>query len=333
MSREPSLKSLRAFEAVARLGSVTRAGNELSVTPGAISRRIKELEIDCGISVLERHGRGVRLTPEGSRLKNSLCPAFDMINKAISHMRCNSRRSRLVVSAEPIFAMSWLLPRLNLFRRENPKLEIIITNRFDERTIANPDIIIDWGILEDSASSEMLTQELIIPVCSPSVSPNRTLSGITLVHRHEMPKYYCFPDWATFLEAVGVRVIDPHEGIKVDEGLVLEAAREGIGVILASSTIAYDDLCSGRLVRPIEEAMEWSFGYTLSIDESIRDRTEVGSFRGWLLEEIARSSIAKQPLESGSACSEQTAMRDPNVTSATVRLGPGGGGGVSNAPM
>ena len=298
MFREPSLKSLRAFEAVARLGSLSRAGDELSVTSGAISRRIKDLESDLGISVVERCGRGMRLTSEGKWLKNSLCPAFELINRAISRMRCNSRKSTLVVTAAPVFALSWLLPRLNRFRRENPEIEIVIANRFNEHSMVNSDIVIDWGNANNNADWEMLTQEVVIPVCSPSACPNRTLSGATLVHRHRFPDRYSFPEWTDFLEAVGVRVTDPDGGIRVDGELVLQAAREGMGVILANSTIAHDDLRSGRLVRPIEETMELNFGYTLSIDKHARSRTEVESFRSWLLEELARS-IGKQSLGNG----------------------------------
>ena len=78
MVRLPSLNALRAFEAVARLGSVSLAGVELSVTPGAVSRHIKELENDLGVTTLERDGRGVRLTVDGKRLRNNLKPAFEM---------------------------------------------------------------------------------------------------------------------------------------------------------------------------------------------------------------------------------------------------------------
>ena len=110
MVREPSLKALRAFEAVARLGSVSRASDELSVTPGAISRRIRELELDLEVTVLERHGRGVRLTFAGEKLKSGLCPAFEIINRAVLDMNHNLRRNTLVVATIPVFAMSWLLP-------------------------------------------------------------------------------------------------------------------------------------------------------------------------------------------------------------------------------
>ena len=93
----PPLSKLRAFEAAARLGSITGAGEELSVSAGAVSRHIKELEAELGVPVLEREGRGVRLTDDGRSLYSSLQPAFDMIAGAVRQARRDPRRMRLTV--------------------------------------------------------------------------------------------------------------------------------------------------------------------------------------------------------------------------------------------
>ena len=53
-TRLPALPALRAFDAVARLGSLTRAAEALHLTHGAISHQIKALESDLGASLLER---------------------------------------------------------------------------------------------------------------------------------------------------------------------------------------------------------------------------------------------------------------------------------------
>ena len=79
----PSLNALRAFEVVARTGSVSAAASELFVTPGAISRQIKNLEEDFGVMLLERNGRGVRLTAAGEYLRNGLETAFAQISRTV----------------------------------------------------------------------------------------------------------------------------------------------------------------------------------------------------------------------------------------------------------
>lgn len=294
MARLPSLNALRAFEAVSRLGSVSLAGGELSVTPGAVSRHIKELENDLGVSVLERDGRGVRLTSDGKRLKNGLFPAFEMINRAVLSTRRDPRRKRLLVTVVPLFATSWLIPRLHHFGRQSPQVEIIVTDRFNEASLSETDVAIEWGAFDSQTGfvAERLTHERIFPVCVPSLCPNRTLAGATLLHRHSFPTHYDFPDWTTFLAAVGLEGregINSTLGISVSGGLIMDAVREGMGVALANTTIAQDDLEAGRLVRPIQESMETGLGYWLLTPKSVVDRPEVRAFRDWLLTELAGS--------------------------------------------
>ena len=303
MSRLPSLNSLRAFEAVARLGSISLAGGELSVTPGAVSRHIKELENDLGVSVLERDGRGVRLTSDGKRLRNGLYPAFDMINRAVVKARRDPRRRRLLITAVPLFATSWLIHRLHRFAGQTRHVEFVVTDRFNEVALSEADVAIEWGTFDSMTDliAEQLTHERIFPVCAPSVCPERTLAGATLLHRHSFPNRYDFPDWPTFLSAVGLEGregIRADLGIRVSGGLIMDAVREGMGVALVNTTIAHDDLKSGRLICPIDESMETRLGYWLLTPESASDRPVVQAFRTWLLNELASSFVEPDAGES-----------------------------------
>lgn len=306
MSRLPSLNSLRAFEAVARLGSISLAGGELSVTPGAVSRHIKELENDLGVSVLERDGRGVRLTSDGKRLRNGLYPAFDMINRAVMKARRDPRRRRLLITAVPLFATSWLIHRLHRFAGQTRHVEFVVTDRFNEVALSEADVAIEWGTFDSMTDliAEQLTHERIFPVCAPSVCPERTLAGATLLHRHSFPNRYDFPDWPTFLSAVGLEGregIRADLGIRVSGGLIMDAVREGMGVALVNTTIAHDDLKSGRLICPIDENMETRLGYWLLTPKSASDRPVVQAFRTWLLNELASSFVEPDAGESPDA--------------------------------
>ena len=297
MARLPSLNALRAFEAVARLGSVSLAGDELSVTPGAVSRHIKELESDLGVTILERDGRGVSLTADGKRLRNNLKPAFEMITRAVLRTRRDPRRKRLQIMVSPLFATNWLIPRLERFSRRAPKVDIVIADRLGEEnpTAAGVDIIIEWGSFDSTADvgAERLTSERVIPVCSPSACSEGGLAGATLLHRHGCRNGFDFPDWPAFLAAVGLEGldgVDPHAGHSFSRGLILDAARDGLGVALVYATVARDDLAAGHLVRPIEEAMETEVGYWLLASRAVSDRPEIGVFHDWLVEELAVSA-------------------------------------------
>ncbi|MBP7574741.1 MAG: LysR family transcriptional regulator, partial [Rhodoferax sp.] len=112
MKRLPPLNALRAFDAAVRTGSFTRAGDQLHVTQGAISRQIKQLEDWLGKPVFVRHYQGLILTPAGSVLAKSLDMAFGTITSAIEQIHHLGARQRIAVNVPETFASRWLAPRL-----------------------------------------------------------------------------------------------------------------------------------------------------------------------------------------------------------------------------
>ena len=288
----PQLNRLRAFEAVARLGSLSLAGGALGVSASAVGRQIKDLEGALGVPVVQRDGRGIRLTDEGRNLIAGLKPAFNLIYSAFESARRKPGRGRLTLRMPPIFATAWLLPRLPRFQERARDVDLVLADlNFEEMPSTQAaDVVIDYGDFSETHSdiAEKLTDEAVFPVCVPSMCPeDGDLSRLTLLHRHSFPSRYGIPDWPGFLDAVGRRVPDPNSGPRVAGGLILDAARAGNGAALAIWTIARDDLKSGRLVRPIPESMEIGHGYWLLLTRSAQEKPEVSDFRDWLREELA----------------------------------------------
>ena len=126
-SRLPPLNAIKFFEAAARLGSFTRAAEELNVTHGAVSRQIRLLEDWLGIRLFLRTSRNAVPTQAGTELLAEAGPALDRL-AAVSRRMQNRARARglLHVSALPTFAMRWLIPRLPDFQRDHPGLELRI---------------------------------------------------------------------------------------------------------------------------------------------------------------------------------------------------------------
>ena len=93
----PSLNALLAFEAAARLGSVSRAAAELHVTHGAVSRHIRALEQDLGTSLFQRQGRGLALTPAGQRLRETSTAAFVQLRETCDELRTGKVQDAHVV--------------------------------------------------------------------------------------------------------------------------------------------------------------------------------------------------------------------------------------------
>src|SRR5437773_1023720 len=108
----PPFPSLRSFEAVARIGSVTQAADELCVTHSAVSQQLRKLEEWLGIQLVERSGRGIRLTEAGERYKAKVCEAFNLIHGETELLRKHKGSPLVRVSCLPMFAVSWLMPQI-----------------------------------------------------------------------------------------------------------------------------------------------------------------------------------------------------------------------------
>src|SRR3546814_15065964 len=113
--RSLPLNALRAFEATARNGSLTRAAQELLVTQGAVSRHVLQLESWLGVPLCTRMRRGIETTPEGAALAAVLRTAFDQIEAQTRRLRERPVENTLRIKLPPTFAIRWFVPRLARF--------------------------------------------------------------------------------------------------------------------------------------------------------------------------------------------------------------------------
>ena len=283
----PSLTALLAFVTVARAGSVAAAAAALYVTPSAVSRQTRLLEQDLGLTLLERDGRSVRLTVAGERLRQGLDPAFAQIADTVNRVRRSSERGTVVIRVPPIFAVSWLVPRLEHFHRRAPGANVVVHDIVTEQTSPDDALSIEWGRLDGAPNAEKLAAVEFFPVCSLQLAGNGSLDGVTLLHHERLPKDWGYADWPTFLEAAGIRGIEAAAGPRFSQTLIFEAARDGLGAAISDTALAHDDLAAGRLVRPIAASLPSDAAYWLLTPPALRDRPDVMAFRAWLLDECA----------------------------------------------
>src|SRR5438874_2209490 len=121
----PPLLSLRSFEAVARLRSVTRAAEELCVSRSAVSQQIHNLEQWLGVPLIEPNGRGIRLTEAGESYKLDVCQAFSTLHAGTQLLRDHTG-STVRVSCAPIFATAWLMPQTHDFWTQHPDVQLAV---------------------------------------------------------------------------------------------------------------------------------------------------------------------------------------------------------------
>ncbi len=143
----PPLNALRAFEAAARHLSISKAADELNVTPAAVSHQVKALESFLGIILFRRLNRALMLTDAGQTILPGLRDGFDHLALAIDKLAAMRHGDVLSISTSPSFAAKWLVPRLDRFRAGHPQLELRIdaTDRVVDLDRGEADIAIRYG--------------------------------------------------------------------------------------------------------------------------------------------------------------------------------------------
>lgn len=155
MSDYPPISALRSFEAVARLGSVTLAANEMNITHSAISQHIKTLEDMVGIKLFIRHGRGVQINEEGRLYALQIREALNRISDATRLVQVKPRAIELTLATLPSFGCHWLLPRLSRFREKYPHISLRLQASLTVTNLQQEGIDIairmgqgDWEVME-----------------------------------------------------------------------------------------------------------------------------------------------------------------------------------------
>ena len=312
--RLPPMQALRAFEAAAREKSLTRAADALHVTHGAISHQIKALEDDLGVRLVERAGRGIRLTDEGERFATRVRAAFAELASAVQEMAQRANPRRLRVSCTPSFGARWLLPRIGRFVAANPDIDLDISasNSLVDFNRDDADVAIRYGFGHwPGVSAEHLTDDAFFPVCSPHIANGRVprrpedLANYTLLRADD--EY-----WKPWFEAVGLDWPEPDRGTTFgDSSHLLQAAADGQGVALARRTLIGKDLRNGVLVRPFEVEVPSPRRFYLVYPPRLKDSPKLAAFRRWLNDEFACDNDASMDCAKRPAATKAASSRVP----------------------
>lgn len=127
----PSLSALRAFEAAARLGSLSEAARALNVTHAAIAAHVRALETEFGQPLLRRSGRGMVPTQMGAELARDLGAGFAEIAAGVRSLRRGREDRPVTLSTTPSFAENWLMPCLAAFWSAHPDVPLSVQTSQD----------------------------------------------------------------------------------------------------------------------------------------------------------------------------------------------------------
>jgi LysR family glycine cleavage system transcriptional activator len=289
---------VRAFEAVARLGSITQAAHELNVTQSAISRHVKALEDYVGVPLTQRQGRGVVLTASGRSYQPDLESALDRIAFATREIAQRPMRRSIVIRSGMTFASRWLVPRLGGFALACPDIDVRLEIVSGPSSHEGQDFdvllrCLDDVVLESSTWREKIAAGLVVPfaterkfpVCSPALVQRHAVSSPhDLVGQVLLRARSATPAWRDWLAQVGVRVPLEQPFFTFDNhDLCIEGAIHGIGFAIASEISAGAALESGALVRPFPQPGLASRTFCAIFNEAHRHEAPAREFCRWLL--------------------------------------------------
>lgn len=289
--RLPPLNAVRAFEAAGRLGSFTAASRELSVSPGAISRHVSNLEGYFNAELFWRRHHEIGLTQIGREFMERASAALIALEDASRNLRERTGNKQLRVKVLPTFGVRWLIPRLARFQARHPAIDVQLTTSVDNTGLTSGEvdlIVAHRPTTEASESSELLFKTRLIPVCSSKLASEKgqlrqpsDLGNSVLLHSLGRPE-----DWSRWLAHAGADEIRVKGVLKFgNSSMMYQAAVESMGVACAQYELVQDDLAAGRLVTPFDLFLDDGVPHYLSVLKSGISRQKVRAFRDWLLEE------------------------------------------------
>lgn len=285
----PSTASLLALEALDRLGTVTAAGLELNLTPGAISRAVKEAEGQLGVTLAIRDRQRLRLTPAARDYIAQVRRALETLSAASSRLRGSPGGGSLTLAILPAFGMHWLAPRLPRFRAGHPGVALTLSTRLRPFDLGAEgfDAAIHYGRPDwPGAEHLLLMEEEVIPVAAPSFlaapsAPAALLDQPLLMIESRTG------DWGRWFAAQGLPGQRPR-GMLFDQFATMQqGAIHGLGVALLPTFLVVDDLRAGRL-QAIGAAERSAGSYFLVWPKDTPPRPSFAAFRDWITAQVQR---------------------------------------------
>jgi LysR family glycine cleavage system transcriptional activator len=299
MRKLPPLNAVRAFEAAARHLSFSKAAKELFVTHGAISKQVATLEAWLGTPLFKRTPTQLTLTEAGRVFLAAATPALDRIAVTAMQLLDQTEPSSLRINAPPTFTMRWLIPRISSFQRQHSGVEVKFTTSTAAVNFETSgyDIAIRGAHapLPGMASVPFMT-ETIVPICHPDLldqgrlkTPS-DLSGHTLISYDTEP--LAWPDWLKLAKVPGLRAANALQFEQMY--FALQAAVEGLGVVLVPLFLVADDIISGRLCAPFDLSIARQRNYYANSSLSAKPNPVIASFCEWLVQEGRQTELSLQ---------------------------------------
>lgn len=265
----PSMPGLIAFEATARHLSFAQAAKDLSLSQGAVSKRVRQLEQALGVALLARNNHHVHLTEIGSSYLPEVRALLGQLEASTRTLINRAQgKSAITIAVLPGFATHWLIPRLGEFTRRHPDILVNLESRLKPFDLAaeHMDGAFHFGTPHwPEAKVSKLFGEYLVPVASPDMLRTRrancpaALLEETLLHLSSRPGLWC--EW---FEMTGHSQNRPIGGPSYDQfSMIIAAAVHGQGAAIIPRFMIETELREGSLTvlfdRPLESDRSYYF--------------------------------------------------------------------------
>jgi LysR family glycine cleavage system transcriptional activator len=283
-------ESLWAFRIVAETGSLTAAAAALGVTQPAVSKRLRDLELILGCSLVRRGVNAIGLTKAGTRFAEELQAGFAQIQAAVDHLQTQSAPLR--IRAYTTWALRWLIPRLPRFHTAHPGIDVEVSTSTAIVDLAREGVDAAVHTVPAGAAppfgGRRLQAVVISPFAAPSIlkdTPGRWPTSAKLLGSKVRAG-----DWNLWLRQTGSTSSQPPLLFE-STTLAIQAAMEGLGVVICSPSFVRDEVQTGKLVALSDISIPtgdlyWLFLPTGRVGEAL------GIFADWLVREAQAESKA-----------------------------------------
>lgn len=248
----PPLSTLRAFEAVVRLGSVSRAAQALGRTHGAVSKQLSALNAHAGVAFFEKVGTGLKPTPAGLKLGAAVAASFETLAAVYAEVARPLRSPAVHVACSATFAMRWLVPHLAGFSAAHPQVRVRLsmTSARDMRQETDADLVVLWDWrsypVEDQGRAIRLADAVFTLVAAPAYpvaadADGRLSAPRRIAHEHTTRAWDLWRKRGGAELKAATTIAFPHSH------LCIEAAVAGLGVALIERRLVQRELSEGRL--------------------------------------------------------------------------------------
>jgi DNA-binding transcriptional LysR family regulator len=251
------LRAIVVFDVVARCRSLSKAAEELYVTPSAVSQQIQALEVHLGTALLTKAGRGVMLTEAGESYFEMIANDVQRITEATQRIRGFRTRSVLTVRTTPTLGSKWLLPRLRSFLDANPDVELRLNGTTEATDFSREAVDVEIRHGEGrwpGVFVEGLAEEAFLPVCSPTYAGAATMAVADLPQHRLIHSVKAQVQWSQWFARAGAAPQVEWRRLLFDRShMAIDAAVDGLGVALESNLMMWRELRDGTLVCPVRD--------------------------------------------------------------------------------